>query len=473
MIPIRGYEGRRVAVLGLGKAGRSVVEALLAGGATPVVHDDNPRAVADLGLPGVEQADLIEGSWEGIELLAASPGIAHLYPNPHPVIARAWGEGVPVDNEIGLFFRAVARSGALVVAITGTNGKSTTTALIHHLVAAAGRPVEMGGNIGVPVLGLSPPAPGDVVVLELSSYQIDQARLLAPDVALFLNLTPDHYDRHGGHGGYFAAKRRLFEVGRPRVAVIGVDEAEGRFLANLRRAGRAPGEDTVAISAERPLGGRGRSFSRDGSAVVEYRDGDALARYELAGIGSLRGVHNAQNAAAAIAAVRALGIAPAVIAEALKTFPGLAHRLEQVGRRGRVLFINDSKATNADAAARALASFGRLYWIAGGKPKEGGIESLAPFFPRIVKAYLIGEAAEAFARTLDGRVPYEQAGDLATATAVAARDAAADAAEGEEPVVLLSPACASFDQFPNFEKRGDVFRALVEALPGLSNPGGS
>ncbi|WP_312861599.1 UDP-N-acetylmuramoyl-L-alanine--D-glutamate ligase [Segnochrobactrum spirostomi] len=460
-------------MLGLGKAGRSVVEALLAGGATPVVHDDNPRAVADLGLAGVEQADLIEGSWDGIDLLAASPGITHLYPTPHPVIARAWGEGVPVDNEIGLFFRAIARSGAFVVAITGTNGKSTTTALIRHLVEAAGRPVQMGGNIGVPVLGLAAPAPGDVVVLELSSYQIDQARLIAPDVALFLNLTPDHYDRHGGHGGYFAAKRRLFEVGRPRVAVIGVDEAEGRFLANQRRAGRVPGEDTIAISAERPLGGRGRSFSRDGSAVVEYRDGDALARYELSGIGSLRGVHNAQNAAAAIAAVRGLGIAPPVIAAALKTFPGLAHRLEQVGRRGRVLFINDSKATNADAAARALASFGRLYWIAGGKPKEGGIESLAPFFPRIVKAYLIGEAADAFARTLEGRVPYVLSGDLATATAAAARDAAADAAEGEEPVVLLSPACASFDQFPNFEKRGDVFRALVEALPGLSNPGGS
>ncbi len=471
MIPLTAYRGRRVAVLGLGKAGRAVVASLLAGGATPVVHDDDPNAVARLGLDGVEQADLAEGTWPEVELLVTSPGVPHLYPEPHPVIRRAWAEGVPVDNDIGLFFEATAQSGAAVVAITGTNGKSTTTVLVRHLAAAAGRGVQMAGNIGRPVLDLDPPGLGDAVVLELSSFQTDQARSLKPDVAVFLNLTPDHHDRHGGHGGYFAAKRRLFELDRPRVAVIGVDEPEGRHLANMRRAGRDPGEATIAISGESGLRGRGRCFSPDGEDVVEWLDGVEVARYPLAGIRTLRGAHNRQNAAAAIAAVRALGVDAATVAAALPHYPGLAHRLEEVGRRGRVLFVNDSKATNADSAEKALASFPRVHWILGGKAKAGGISSLVPLFPRVAKAYLIGEAAPAFAETLDGHVAYEVCGTLAAAVAAAARDAAGDPAD--EPVVLLSPACASYDQFPNFEVRGDAFRDLVLALDGIERTGRS
>ena len=469
MIPIPGHAGRRVAVLGLGKAGRAVVDALLAGGAIPVVHDDDPAAVARLGKPGVEAADLANGAWPEVDLLVASPGVAHLYPEPHPVIRRAWGEGVPVDNEIGQFFTATAASGATVIAITGTNGKSTTTALVRHLVGAAGRAVQMGGNIGRSVFDLDQPGPGDVVVLELSSFQLDQARRLDPEVAVFLNLTPDHHERHGGHGGYFAAKRRLFEIGRPRIAVIGVDEPEGRFLANLRRADRDPGEATIAISAAARLGGHGRSLAVDGADVVEWRDGVEVARYSLAGIGTLRGNHNAQNAAAAIAAARAVGVPVATIAAALPFYGGLPHRLEEVGRRGRVLFVNDSKATNADSTEKALASFERIYWIAGGKPKAGGITALAPLFPRVAKAYLIGEAAEGFAATLGAAVPHALSGDLATALAAAARDAEADGAD--EPVVLLSPACASYDQFTSFEARGDRFRALVRELDGLAPTG--
>ncbi|SHO63045.1 UDP-N-acetylmuramoylalanine--D-glutamate ligase [Pseudoxanthobacter soli DSM 19599] len=469
MIPLVSLKGAKIGVLGLGRAGRSVAAAAAAGGAEVYVHDDDEGAVERLGIVGAVQTDLATGPWPALDLLVASPGAAHIYPKPHRVIERAWGEGVPVDNEIGLFFAAIAHSGATVIAITGTNGKSTTTALTRHLVASSGRAVQMGGNIGVPVFDLDMPAPGDVVVLELSSYQIDQARQLSPDIAVFLNLTPDHYDRHGGRGGYFAAKRRLFEVGRPRVSVIGVDEEEGRFLANLTRAGREPGGSTIAISATRDLGGHGLSYRFDGEAIVELRDGEARARYPLAGIGSLRGVHNAQNAAAAIAAVRAAGLAADVVADGLKTFPGLAHRLETVGRRGKVLFINDSKATNADSTAKALASFERIYWIAGGVPKAGGIADLAPFFGRIAKSYLIGEAAADFAATLEGRVPFELNGTLDAAVAAAARDAAGDGAA--EPVVLLSPACASFDQFKSFEQRGDVFRTLVSGLAGIEMGG--
>jgi UDP-N-acetylmuramoylalanine--D-glutamate ligase len=466
MIPLTRYAGRRVAVLGLGKAGRAVVAALVAGGATAVVTDDDAAAVAKQVRPGVEAADLAGGAWPAVDVLVASPGVAHLYPEPHPVIRRAWGEGVPVDNEIGMFFGAIAHSGAAVIAITGTNGKSTTTALTRHLLEKAGRAVQMGGNIGRPVFDLDPPGPGDVVVLELSSFQIDQARTLSPDIAIFLNLTPDHHDRHGGHGGYFAAKRRLFEVGRPKVAIVGVDDPEGRFLANELRAGRDPGEATIAVSAAKPLGGRGRSFAADGPAVVEKRDGAEVSRWSLSGIGTLRGAHNAQNAAAAIAAVRALGVDAATIAAALPSFAGLPHRLEEVGRLGRVIFVNDSKATNADSSEKALASFPRVHWIAGGKPKAGGIEPLRPLFSKVARAYLIGEAAAEFAASLGSDVPHEIAGTLETAVAHAAAAAAGE--PGDEAVVLLSPACASYDQFANFEARGDAFRSLVRSLPGIT-----
>lgn len=353
-----------------------------------------------------------------------------------------------------------------VVAITGTNGKSTTTALSGHVLAQAGFATQIGGNIGRAVFDLDEPAEGSAVVLELSSYQTDLARTLRPDVAVFLNLTPDHLDRHGGIGGYFAAKARLFEVGQPEISIVGVDEPEGRVLANRLREGRDPGERIIAISGARDLCGRGHAVSARDGTVTEWRDGEAQFRVDLAGAVALQGAHNGQNAAAAYAAARALGVQPETIAAAFASFPGLAHRMEPLGNVGRVRFVNDSKATNADAAARALDTFDQIYWIAGGIAKDGGIDSLRPYFARIRKAYLIGQDAERFASTLAGVVDTVMSGTLDNATRQAAADAAASG-DGE-PVVLLSPACASFDQFADFEVRGNAFREAVEAIEGFS-----
>lgn len=466
MIPVRGYAGTRVGVLGLGRTGLSAARSLAAGGATPVCWDDGEAAREKAAAEGFEIADLTrDRGWEGpdgkIVALVTSPGIPHLYPAPHPVIAMAWEKGVAVDNDIGLFFRSVATQEwenmekvPRIVAVTGSNGKSTTTALIAHILNAAGRRAQMGGNIGRGVMDLDPPGDGEVVVLELSSYQIDLARALGPDIAVFLNLSSDHLDRHGGLGGYFAAKRRLFEQGGPERAVIGVDEPEGRFLANVMREAADGGEPVIRISSGTKLAGPGWSvFARKGF-LAEWRDGRQMASIDLRPFEGLQGTHNHQNACAAFAVCRALALGPRQIEPLLATFAGLPHRLERVGEAGGVVFVNDSKATNADAAGHALRAFPRIRWIAGGRGKEGGIASLAPEFGRIAKAYLIGEAAETFASQL-GAVPHEVSGDLATAVAAATREA--------EPgdVVLLAPAGSSFDQFASFEARGDAFRALV------------
>jgi UDP-N-acetylmuramoylalanine--D-glutamate ligase len=376
-------------------------------------------------------------------------------------VAAAWDAGVAVDNDIGLFFRSFATPAwerfervPQVVGITGSNGKSTTTALLAHLLAAAGRPVQMGGNIGRGALDLDPAADGMGVVLELSSYQIELARALQPDIAVFLNLSADHLDRHGGMGGYFAAKRRLFTQGGPSRSIIGIDENEGRFLANAMREEAGTGDPVITVSVTRKPGGPGwEVFARKGF-LTEWRGGRQMASIDLRGIATLPGAHNHQNACAAYAAARSLGLGPRQIEAALGAYPGLPHRARTVATWRGVRIVNDSKATNADAAARALASFTDIFWIAGGRPKEGGIGSLAPLFPSIRKVYLIGEAAGAFAGTL-GAVPHVVAGTLEVAVAAAL----AEAEEGE--TVLLAPACASFDQFASFEARGEAFEALV------------
>jgi UDP-N-acetylmuramoylalanine--D-glutamate ligase len=375
----------------------------------------------------------------------------------------AQAANVEVIGDIELFCRERAAHGAgcPLVAITGTNGKSTTTALTAHLLRAAGRDVQMGGNIGVPMLSLAPFAPGRPYVAEVSSYQIDLAPSLRATAGILLNVSEDHLDRHGTIENYAAVKALLPARVEPGgVAIIGVDDRWGRDAADrIERAGRA----VVRVSVTGPL--RDGLYA-DGSRILRAEGGKAHAIAQLAGIGSLRGVHNAQNAACAIAAVQALGLTPREIQQGLMSFPGLAHRMEQIGRLGATLFVNDSKATNADSAARALASYPDIFWILGGKPKTGGIASLAEYFPKVRKAYLIGEAAADFARTLDGKVPYEMSGTLDAAVPAAARDAAASGLK--EPVVLLSPACASFDQYRNFEIRGQAFRKLVEALPGIA-----
>jgi len=369
--------------------------------------------------------------------------------------------GVEVIGDIELFCRERQRHApdAPFVAITGTNGKSTTTALIAHLMRFAGYDTQMGGNIGTAILSLEPPRKGRVHVIEMSSYQIDLTPSLDPSVGILLNLSEDHIDRHGTMAHYAEVKERLVAGVQPQgTAIVGVDDGFSRDIADrLERAGKR----VVRISVRNPL--------PDG-IYVEHETivrAAGAARSEIArigGIGSLRGLHNAQNAACAAACALALGLAPDTLQQGLRSFPGLAHRMEQVGRRGNVLFVNDSKGTNADASAHALSSFSDIFWIAGGKPKQGGITSLTGYFPRIRKAYLIGEAAEEFSATL-GEVPHEISETLDVAVANATRDA--DAAGLKDAVVLLSPACASFDQYRNFEIRGAKFRELVQALPGV------
>ena len=467
MIPVQGYTGMKVAVLGLGRSGLATARALRAGGAEPLIWDDSRDARTAAEAEGFTCHDLTRlAALEGVAALITSPGIPHLYPSPNPVIARALDLGVPVDNDIGLFFRSYATADwdnfettPRVVCVTGSNGKSTTTALIHHILEASGRPSQMAGNIGRGVLDIDPACDGEVVVLELSSYQTDLARSLTPDIAVLTNISPDHLDRHHGLGGYFAAKRRLFAEGGPDRAVVGVDEVEGRYLAN--QLGENPGDDRVIrISSGQKLEGFGWSvFARKGF-LAEWRKGRQVASIDLRAVPGLPGAHNHQNACAAFAVCRSLGLGPRQIEAALHSFAGLPHRSQLVATRGGVRYVNDSKATNVGSAAKALQAFPKIRWIAGGMGKEGGIKALLPHLGSVVKAYLIGHSARDFALEL-GQTPHEVCETMARAVA----RAAAEAAPGE--VVLLAPAAASFDQYPDFEKRGEDFTAQVMALPTL------
>jgi UDP-N-acetylmuramoylalanine--D-glutamate ligase len=459
MIPVTTFAGKKVAVFGLGGSGLASASALFAGGADVIAGDDDEATIAKARAAGVPTADLRGADWSKIAALVVAPGVPLTHPAPHWVVALARKAAVEVIGDIELFCRERRHHApsAPFVAITGTNGKSTTTALIAHLTASAGIDAQLGGNIGTAILSLQPPRAGSVHVVECSSYQIDLAPSLDPSIGILINLSEDHLDRHGTMENYAAVKERLI-AGVPSggAAIVGVDDNWCRAVAERRERS---GQRVIRVSVRQRLG--------DGI----YVEGQRIMRAEeviaeLGGIGSLRGLHNAQNAACAAAAVLALGLKPAAIQAGMRSFPGLAHRMEEVGHRGTVLFVNDSKATNADSAAQALACFSDIYWIAGGKPKTGGIESLRSFFPRIRKAYLIGEAVDDFAATLGNDAPHEIDGTLDKAVAAAARDAGASAAS--EPVVLLSPACASFDQYRNFEIRGTAFRDLVRALPGLT-----
>jgi UDP-N-acetylmuramoylalanine--D-glutamate ligase len=466
MIPVQGYAGRKVAVLGLGRSGLATARALLAGGADPLCWDDSVEARAMAEQEGFTCHDLMrQTAFDDVVLLVVSPGIPHLYPAPNPVIARAIAAGVPVDNDIGLFFRSYATPDwdafdqtPRVICVTGSNGKSTTTALIHHILQMAERPTQMAGNIGRGVLDIDPAVDGEVVVLELSSYQTELARSLTPDIAVFSNLSPDHLDRHGGMGGYFAAKRRLFAEGGPDRCVIGVDEVEGAYLANQMGMG-AQDDRVIRISSGQKLEGFGWSvFARKGF-LAEWRKGRQVASIDLRTVAGLPGAHNHQNACAAYAACRSVGIGPKLIEDAFHSFAGLPHRSQVVGERDGVRFVNDSKATNVDSAAKALQAFARIRWIAGGMGKDGGIAGLQAHLGSVVKAYLIGHSARDFALQL-GTVPYDICETMQRAVAMAA----AEAEPGD--VVLLAPAAASFDQYPNFEVRGDDFTACVKALVG-------
>jgi UDP-N-acetylmuramoylalanine--D-glutamate ligase len=463
MIPVIGFAGQRVAVFGLGGSGLASAQALIAGGAEVVAFDDNAASVTEARKQGVNTADLKTLDWSRFAALVLAPGVPLTHPAPHWTVEMARAAGVEVIGDIELYCRERRRLAphSPFVAITGTNGKSTTTALIHHLLRSAGRSAELGGNIGTAVLTLDPPRPDHTHVIECSSYQIDLAPSIDPRVGVLINISEDHLDRHGTLEHYAAVKERLV-VGVPRdgVAVIGVDDEWGRAAAGRieRRGG-----NVIRVSVRQALK---EGIAVEGGTIYRGAGGDDWPLASLDSIGSLRGLHNAQNAACAAAAVLSLGLDAAAIQAGLRSFPGLAHRMEQAGRKGTVLFVNDSKATNADSAAQALACFSDIFWIAGGKPKTGGIVALKKFFPRIRKAYLIGEAADEFAHTLDGKVAFEKLGTLDRAVEAAGRDA--EKSGLKDAVVLLSPACASFDQYRNFEVRGDRFRELVRALPGVA-----
>ncbi|WP_269930394.1 UDP-N-acetylmuramoyl-L-alanine--D-glutamate ligase [Aminobacter sp. HY435] len=466
MIPATSFQGKRVALFGLGGSGIATARALAQGGADVLAWDDNPESVSRAAEEGIATGDLRGADWAGISSFVLSPGVPLTHPKPHWTVELARGAGVEVIGDVELFAReriATAPS-APFIAITGTNGKSTTTALTAHILRSAGRDTQMGGNIGRAVMTLDPPQPDRHYVVECSSYQIDLAPSINPTAGILLNLTPDHLDRHGTMQHYASIKERL--VAGSETAIIGVDDI---YCAQIADRLERVGKQVVRISKRLPLTD---GYFADGTDLMEAIDGRYSRIAFLEGIGSLRGQHNAQNALAAVAACLKVGLDLGEIQAGLETFPGLEHRMEQVARKGNVLFVNDSKATNADAAAPALSSFPRIYWIAGGLPKEGGIEPLRSLFPRIARAYLIGEAAPAFSATLGEAVPYEISGTLAAAVEHAAEDAAKDES-GAEVVVLLSPACASFDQFKNFEIRGEAFRQAVNAIDGVIAIGGA
>ncbi|MBK9078906.1 MAG: UDP-N-acetylmuramoyl-L-alanine--D-glutamate ligase [Hyphomicrobium sp.] len=466
MIRATTFAGKTVAVFGLGGSGTLAVQSLLAGGATVAAWDDSEAGRVVAAQAGVPLVDLTSADWRQFSALVLAPGVPLTHPQPHWTVAKAKAASVEIIGDVEIFARErrALAADAPFIAITGTNGKSTTTALVSHILRHAGYDVQMGGNIGRAILSLEAPAARRFHVIEMSSFQIDLTPTLHPTVGVLLNVTPDHLDRHGTIDNYAGVKERL--VAGAAVASIGVDDA---YCVDILKRRLAQGP-AVAFSAKKSLAPGYSMLSTE--VVCANRDGLAVKLGNLAGISTLRGAHNAQNALAAISAVRE---ALAIIGlptdldwqGALSSFGGLAHRMEEIGNLGSILFINDSKATNADSSEKALLSFPRdCYWILGGKPKDGGIETLAPYFSGVTKAYLIGDATEEFARTLDGKVPFERCGTLDIAVAAATRDA--QAASAEVPVVLLSPACASYDQFKNFEVRGDTFRALVAKLPGIT-----
>lgn len=463
MIESGTFKDKAVGVFGLARSGLSAIRALKAGGATVYAWDDKETARAAAEAAGAQVETFERWPWSEIAALILSPGVPLTHPAPHAVVRRARDAKAEIIGDVELFARAIRpvaneKSAAPIISITGTNGKSTTTALIGHILQACGFDAQVGGNIGKPALELTPPGGKTVYVLEVSSYQIDLSPGLVSDVALLTNLSPDHIDRHGSMAGYTAVKEKLLQqtISGGHVAV-GVDDADSAVVYTKLAAAR--GTNAVPVSVGKVLG--------RGIFVIEGKLYDAWDQ-PAALIGDLNlathipGAHNWQNAALAYAAVKRLVRDPGKVFAAITHFPGLAHRIEDVGRIGKVRFINDSKATNADAAARALAVYPDIFWIAGGKAKEGGIADLAPFFGKMRRAYLIGEAADAFGKTLSGKVDAVQSGTLAQALQQAFQDArASDAAE---PVVLLSPACASFDQFRDFEQRGDIFREMVKTM---------
>ncbi len=459
MFPAGSFKDKKVALFGLARSGLACAEALRLGGAQVFAWDDSEAAVKAAKAASLPVSDLLGIDFATLDSLVLSPGVPLTHPEPHWTVVKAKAAGIEIIGDTEVFQREVVGTGARIVAITGTNGKSTTTALIGHIFKASARDADVGGNIGTAVFLMRPPVKDRIYVLELSSFQIDLMPSLKPDVGILINLTPDHLDRHGTMKSYAAIKARMFlKQDKADTALIGVDDEWCAEIAMGIKGG--PTVRAVSVVHEIEEG-----VSAVDGILRDWENGKEVARIDLRAMPALKGAHNWQNACMAYGAARALGLSVSEIAKTMESFPGLAHRMQEVGCLGHVPFINDSKATNADAAAKALASFEDIFWIAGGIAKAGGIEPLAPYFPSIEKAYLIGEAADTFAKTLSGKVPFELCGTLDKAVIASARDAINS--ERTNAVVLLSPACASFDHYRNFEIRGDAFVKLVSELPGI------
>ena len=459
MFPANTFKNKRVAVFGLARSGMACIEALRLGGAIIHAWDDSEPAVEKAKAAGLPIVNLHGLDFASLNALLLSPGVPLTHPEPHWTVLKARHAGIEIIGDTEIFAREAEAAGARIIAITGTNGKSTTTALIGHVLRQAGLDADVGGNIGTAVFLLRRPVKDRIYVLELSSFQIDLMPGLKPQIGILTNLTPDHLDRHGTMENYAAVKARIFaRQGPGGTALCSVDDGWCAEIADKVKNGA----DVRRVSV---LQGLGNGITAFDGVLRERRAGQTIAEIDLRSMPALKGRHNWQNACMAYGAARALGVETAAITAAMRSFPGLAHRMQQVASAGAIAFVNDSKATNADAAEKALSSFDTIYWIAGGIAKAGGIEPLRPLFGRVARAYLIGQSAEQFAATLGGAMPVEKCGTLERAVASALRDARADGREGA--VVLLSPACASFDQYPNFEERGDAFVKAVAALPGV------
>ena len=456
MISCEGYATKHVVVVGLGRNGLAAARALCRSGAGVLAWDDSEAAREAARAEGIPIREPGRINWAATDALILSPGIPHTFPKPHPAAMMAKHAGVPIIGDVELLATSGARASR--IGITGTNGKSTTTALLGHILEQTGRDIEVGGNLGPAICDMAMLEDDGAYVLELSSYQLELCPSARFKVAILLNITPDHLARHGGLHGYVAAKKNIFRgQGRRDTAIIGVDDQPSREIyQNLKARG---GRRVVPISVTAPISGG--VYVQEGKLTDEMA-GEPKVVMDIAELDHLPGQHNAQNIAAAYAAARMMGVDTDVIAKAIATFPGLAHRQENLGDVAGVRFVNDSKATNAEATAKALVCYGDIYWILGGQAKEGGLDGLEDLLAPVRRAFLIGEAAEEFARQLDGRVSYEMCGDLDTATRAAFAVAQSDGCTA--PTVLLSPAGASFDQFKSFEHRGEAFRMIVERL---------
>ncbi len=455
MIPAQNVKNASYVVLGVGRSGLSAAAALKAGGAKIWCLDDNINNLKKAESLGFICTVPEKINWEIIDVLLVSPGVPHHYPRPHIVVAEAIKNGVAIDNDIGLFFKSMGSADwskydaiPKIVSVTGSNGKSTTSALIHHILQCENRPSQLAGNIGKGVFDLEPLTDGETIILELSSYQTEVANSLTPDVAVFTNFTPDHLDRHGGIGGYFAAKKRLFVSGCPDRSVIGVDEFEGQLLAQ-ELADHLHDDRIIRVSGSGRITNLGRTVFANKGFLSEYRKGKQVASFDLRKYSALQGSHNHQNVCAAYAAVRTLGVGPNSVKKALGSFNGLSHRSQLVAEIGGVVFINDSKATNVDSAMKALETFSKVRWICGGQQKEGDISRLNNVISNVKKAYIIGSDTTKFSSQISCEF------EICNTMERAVKAAFEDAKDGE--TILLAPAAASFDQYSSFEERGEDF----------------